>query len=247
VGVFRLTQGSNLSIHITYYTSMNAQITYEDVATAAEQLKTEGRPIGPTKVRELLGRGSYSTVQKYLQEWDIEQAKLKSKAEEERRIGPPDELFSELQKLVAAYWPHAISRAKELMRPDIEALQAQLAAAEARNKEAMVEMGNLENTLEGALVKAAKMEESQKAASEANQKIITLQRELSRLEKIEARFEGQQQLIENLQGQASSVKSLMAENTALNKRLEASGTELNAARIKIATLETRLEMSAGKK
>src|SRR3954470_15433290 len=97
---------------------MNGQITYQDVATTAEKLRAEGRPIGPTKVREMLGRGSFTTVQKYLAEWEAVQAELKAKAEEQKRSGPPEEMFAELQKVMAAYWPHAVARAKEEMRPD---------------------------------------------------------------------------------------------------------------------------------
>lgn len=221
---------------------MSNQISYEDVAKAADQLIAEGRPVGPTKVRELLGRGSFSTVQKHLGEWEEHQAKLKAKAQEEKRLGPPDELFSELEKIMGAYWPHAVARAKEQMRPEIEALEAKLAEALTRNKEASVEIGNLENRLEAASVKAGKMEEAERRASEANQRIIAQQAELSRLEKIEARFQSQEQLIQNLQEQAGSVKGLLEQNAALNKRAEALNLELSEAKIKMAKLETKLEV-----
>src|SRR3954454_8283890 len=113
--------------------SVSTQITYADVAAAAEQLRTEGRPIGPTKVREMLGRGSFTTVQKYLAEWENVQAELKAKSEEEKRSGPPEEMFAELQKVMAVYWPHAVARAKEEMRPEMEALTAKLNDALSRN------------------------------------------------------------------------------------------------------------------
>jgi hypothetical protein len=221
---------------------MRPQISYDDVAQAAAQLAAEGRPVGPTKVRELLGRGSFSTVQKHLSEWEERQAELKTQAEEEKRVGPPEELFAELQKIMAAYWPHAVTRAKEQMRPEWEAIAAKHAEAVLKNKEATVEIGNLENRLEAALVKAGKMEDAERRASEANQRIIALQGELSRLEKIEARFQGQEQLVQNLQEQASSVKSLLEQNAALNRKAEALSSELSDATIKMAKLETRLEV-----
>src|SRR5690242_8066068 len=105
---------------------MSAQVTYQDVATAAEQLRVEGRNVGPIKVRQMLGRGSFTTVQKYLSEWENAQAELKTKAEEEKKSGPPEEVFTELQKVMAAYWPQAVARAKEELRPETEALNAKL-------------------------------------------------------------------------------------------------------------------------
>jgi len=196
---------------------MSAQIGYEDVSRVADQLFAEGRPVGPTKVRELLGRGSFTTVQKYLAEWEGVQTQKRIKTEEEKRTGPPEELSIELQKIMAAYWPHAIARAREDMAPEFQALETKLAEAIARNKEASIEIGNLENKLEAAQVKASKMEEAEKRASEANSKIIAIQIELSRLEKIEARFEGQKELIQSLQEQAASAKSLLEQNATLNR------------------------------
>ena len=221
---------------------MSTQISFDDVALAAEQLLSEGRPVGPTKVRELLGRGSYSTVQKHLSAWEDRQAKLKAQSEEEKRVGPPEELFVELEKMMSAYWPHAVNRAKEQMRPELAAMEGKLAEAVARTKEATVEIGNLENKLELALVKAGKMEDAEKRASEANQRIIDLQGELSRLEKIESRVQSQERLIQNLQDQASSVKELLDQNAALNRKAEALSSELSEARIKTAKLETKLEV-----
>ena len=212
---------------------MSTQIGYEDVSRAAEQLLAEGRPVGPTKVREMIGRGSFTTVQKYLTEWEGVQAQKKLKTEEEKRTGPPEELSIELQKIIAAYWPHALARAREDMAPEFQALVAKLGDAIARNKEATIEIGNLENKLEAALVKAAKMDEAEKRASEANSKIIAIQVELSRLEKIEARFESQKELIQSLQEQAASAKSLLEQNAALNKKAEVLNSELSQLRSKL--------------
>lgn len=221
---------------------MSAQIDYEDVSRAADQLLAEGRPVGPTKVREMLGRGSFTTVQKYLAEWEGVQAQKRTKLEEEKRTGPPDELSTEVQKVMAAYWPQAIARAKEDMRPEFQALETKIAEANVRNKEATVEIGNLENKLEAALVKASKVEEAEKRASEANAKIIAIQADLSRLEKIEARFEGQKELIQSLQAQASSAGTLLEQNTALNKKAEALNSELAQLRSK---LDAALTKAAG--
>jgi DNA repair exonuclease SbcCD ATPase subunit len=225
---------------------MTNQITFADVANAAEQLKSLGRPIGPTKIREHLGRGSFTTVQKYLTEWETLEAQRKAEADIEKKAGPPEELAAELQKMMASYWPHAVARAKEQMRPDLEALEAQVLDQTSRLKEATLEIGNLENKLEAAANKASRMEEAEKKAAEANQRIITLQNELARLEKIEARFEGQTQLIANLETQNSQLKVLLAENADLRKTTETRTSELNDARIQIAKLETRLEVQ-GKK
>jgi chromosome segregation ATPase len=216
---------------------MSTPVTYTDVATAAEQLRAEGRPVGPTKVREMLGRGSFTTVQKYLAEWENAQAELKAKAEEQKRSGPPEEMFAELQKVMSAYWPQAVARAKEEMRPETEALNAKLNEAQNRNKEATVEIGNLENALEAASVKATKMEEAEKRAAEANLKIIALQSELSRLEKIESRFEGQKELVMTLQDQAKAFKDQIALWT---KKADDAERRVSEAAQKISSLEAEL-------
>jgi len=221
---------------------MAAQVKYEEVAGAAEKLRAEGRPVGPTKVRELLGRGSFTTVQKHLAEWEAGQLKLAEAKAEEKKAGPPEELLARLQKSLVEFWPHAVARAKEEMRPEVEALQARLGGAVQREKEFSLEMGNLENSFEAALVKAARVEAAEKQAAEGNQRIIALQEELSRLQKIEAKFSAQEQLIGNLEGQAESVKTLIGQNCDLSKRLETQSSDLSEARIKTARLEAKLEV-----
>jgi len=95
--------------------------------------------------------------------------------------------------------------------------------------------------LEAALVKAARIEASEKKAAEANQRIITLQEELSRLQKIEANFSAQEQLIRNLEGQAASVKTVIDQNAGLSRRIETESRELNEARIKSQSLKRSSE------
>lgn len=197
------------------------QLSYNDVAAAAEKLVSEGRAVGTTKVREVLGRGSFSTVQKHLSEWEAKQAQVRAREEEARKVGPPEEFAAEFQKLIGAYWPHAVARAKEELRPEVEALQAKLAESSAQAKEAMVEMGNLENRLEAALVKAARVEDAERRAAEANERIITMQTEFGRLEKIETRFEDQRELIQTLQEQVRSLGAQNAELSEVRRKLEA--------------------------
>jgi hypothetical protein len=122
---------------------------------------------GRQKVRELLGRGSFTTVQKHLAEWEASQLKLAAAEAERKKAGPPEELLSELQKVIGEFWPHAVARAKEEMRPEFQALEGKLLEAGQREKEATLEIGNLENSLEAALVKAARVETSEKKAAEA--------------------------------------------------------------------------------
>lgn len=245
-------------------------ISYEEVARAAETLRAEGRAVGPTKVRELLGRGSFSTVQKHLAEWEAQQAELRARQEEERRLGPPQELNAEVQKIMAAYWPHAIAQATEQMRPERTALEANLTNANARLRETLVEMANLENKLEAALVKASQLEDAERRVAEANTRIIAIQGELSRLEKIEIRFEEQKQLIQVLQNQVQSLPAQNAElsdvrrkleaaqaqatrtgtlqeqNAALTKQVDELRAEVREASAKIARLEVQLETATGR-
>ncbi len=71
------------------------------------------------------------------------------------------------------------------------------------------------------------MEEAGRRLSEAIQRIIDLQTELSRLEKIEARFLSQEKLVRNLAEQAASFKSLLQQNTTLNSKVESLKAELS--------------------
>lgn len=146
---------------------MAAQVKYEEVAGAAEKLRAEGRPVGPTKVREILGRGSFTTVQKHLADWEAGQLKLAEAKAEEKKAGPPEELLARLQKAVVEFWPHAVTRAKEELRPEVESLQAKLNESAQRERELTLEIGNLENQIEAALVKAARVETAEKSGSQS--------------------------------------------------------------------------------
>jgi biotin-(acetyl-CoA carboxylase) ligase len=44
-------------------------VTFEDIKKAANQLKVEGKHITIENVRAILGTGSISTINKYLQQW----------------------------------------------------------------------------------------------------------------------------------------------------------------------------------
>ncbi len=46
-------------------------VTYEQVAEAADKLDSDGIRPSPTKVREALGNtGSYSTIARFLKDWE---------------------------------------------------------------------------------------------------------------------------------------------------------------------------------
>jgi hypothetical protein len=91
-------------------------------------------------------------------------------------------------------------------------------------------------------VKAARAEATEKQAAEANERIIALQEELSRLQRIEAKFSAQEKLIVNLEGQAGSMKTGLEQNSALSKRIEKESGELSEARIKIAKQMLSIEL-----
>jgi RNA binding exosome subunit len=235
---------------ITYYILCNEitdeevamQVRYEEVAGAADQLRAEGRSIGPTKIRELLGRGSFTTVQRHLAQWLAERDKRAAAEAEVKKAGPPEELAAEIQKLLERLWPSAIARAKEEMRPEFEAFQTALAEAAHREKEALAEINRLEMNLDGALSKAARAEAAAKQAAEANQRIIALQEELARLQRIEASYAAREQLVSNLERQAGSLQTVLDQNAALNARLEKQSAELGEARIQLAKIQAKLEV-----
>ena len=87
--------------------------------------------------------------------------------------------------------------------------------------------------LDAALSKAALVEEAEKRASDSNETSTALQKEASRLEKVEARFEIQ-------------TNNLQEQNVALTKKAEALSSDLNEARLKTAKIEAKLEAGAQK-
>ena len=60
------TDNCNVTKGVTPYTSASQNVTFEDVSTSIQQLEAKGSKVSTKSVRELLSRGSYSTISKFI-------------------------------------------------------------------------------------------------------------------------------------------------------------------------------------
>ena len=60
------TDNCNVTKGVTPYTSASQNVTFEDVSTSIQQLEAKGCKVSTKSVRELLSRGSYSTISKFI-------------------------------------------------------------------------------------------------------------------------------------------------------------------------------------
>lgn len=103
-------------------------VSYEDVVNAALRVLRAGQSATVARVRDQLGRGSYSTVQKHLQAW---RSSLKDSAVDALPAGLPDELTGPLEDL----WAAAMSHAERQYGERIATLEKDLAAAQVEARE----------------------------------------------------------------------------------------------------------------
>jgi len=112
--------------------------TYERVFVAADQLLEQGVRPTQQKIREQLGAGSISTINKALGDW---WQQLGSRMRDQRKVpGLPDPVADTAQKL----WQQALSYAEHSFKEQSEQyaaqLQAQSAEVESRAQEALKQM-----------------------------------------------------------------------------------------------------------
>lgn len=124
-----------------------APITYDDVVSAAQALLNAGEKATTIAVREQLGRGSFTTIKKHLDRWNVEQAPSPA---------PAPSVPPQLESL----WGEARREAEERLaaeRAALEQLSAQLdarlhamevATAEAQHERASAETRLADKDLE---------------------------------------------------------------------------------------------------
>nr|WP_179894031.1 DNA-binding protein [Acidithiobacillus caldus] len=83
------------------------RVTLEDVRGAVEQLGGDPSRTNAAKVREVLGRGGYTTIQKHLEALRVEQAAPEAEEGPETAPEAPKEL---VQRIWAAAWAEAARR-----------------------------------------------------------------------------------------------------------------------------------------
>tara|TARA_R110000851_G_scaffold328806_2_gene500063 strand:+ start:707 stop:1756 length:1050 start_codon:yes stop_codon:yes gene_type:complete len=95
-------------------------VTKEDVIVICDQLQAEGVTPTSTRIRKQLGRGSLSTVVRYLKEW---QAGSSPEASEALQI--PAGLMSIVESFGRQAWEHAVGAAEEALNAEREKLAQQ--------------------------------------------------------------------------------------------------------------------------
>lgn len=150
-----------------YETTMEIRnsITREEVFLAASELFAQGTNPTQTRVREKLGRGSYSTIHKHLQEWkkvgkDVENANLNTNPTEPIPDDIHKKAFLLFNRLLSEVWTEGTIKAEE------NKVNAMVATLETENQELRNKLvdyekmqGRLE-VLEGQVERLGKLEQT---------------------------------------------------------------------------------------
>ena len=124
---------------------MRPGLSSEDVATAAERLRHEGRPVSTVAVREKLGgKGSYTTIQRYLEAWRENQATGKNA--EPAKV--PASVTEALTRAGAEVWSRARDWAAREAASEKDKWSNEMAGRDRELREASDEMARLEGELE---------------------------------------------------------------------------------------------------
>ena len=124
---------------------MRPGLSREDVDAAAERIRHEGRPVSTVAVREKLGgRGSYTTIQRYLEAWRESQAAGASA--EPAKV--PASVTEALTRAGAEVWSRALDWAAREVATEKDRWTNEMAGRDRELQEASDEMARLEGELE---------------------------------------------------------------------------------------------------
>lgn len=197
-------------------------VTEQEITEAAESLAQAGQPVTVSAVRDLLGTGSYSTINQHLAKW--RDANTGRKAD-----GVPD-MPESIGRTMRQLWGVAWNEAQDGIKAEREALEAarremererhdmaaEIARLEAENATQAETIGNLTGSL------AAKDE----ALAAGEKQAHGLQIENTRLETDNA-------------AKAETIKRLEADNAAKAATLDRHAAELTAKTEAVAAAEKR--------
>ena len=168
----------------------NTRITVDEVKAAANEMNSKGLKPTVIKLRETLGRGSYSTIQSFLDEWE---------APNEAQAEAPD-VPESLSALIPGIWRTCYAEAEALINEKMQEIKQKLGETKddlETTKRAVnsleSENETLENDLEVAKEELAKQCKKLQAAENLNERLNVrcdeLQKTLSemRAENISAR------------------------------------------------------------
>lgn len=206
-------------------------ITHEQVIRAAERIAERGeRPTNP-RIRAELGEGSFSTINKYMQEWRALQAEQEVPEPEPEAFQEPEvpeEIAAQARKLaeqlVASVWRESDKRHAEAVEAERRALAAEYEKLRGERAGHDAEIQELNDTLarveeqgqeavaqEQAQTEAVRREldQMQQQNADTREELARTEARLSeRVEGLEARLADAQRFIEQLSAgsQGGSVK-----------------------------------------
>lgn len=216
-------------------------LSYVEVLRAIEQLMASGRNPTIEAVREVIGRGSNSTILKYVSRWRVEQ---QAGNQGRASFGLAD-IPEELTRMLAELWRHAGKLAEERLDEHEECLQKKEAALEEDRKTLGIRMEGLEQQLMQFRTKEAELskqmiegrEELARSKSEASNLADELKRTLRQLEETQAA--AYQQHVETERALAELRRQLTAKELEASKQLTSFTAHLREEREKHEASEGR--------
>ncbi len=161
-------------------------ISRAQVLEAASALQEEGTPPTVQTVRERIGSGSYTTINRYLDEWRMEHAGQ-----------APADIPAMPEKVMGAFqqvWATAARVAQEDVETERQALEAMRREMEQDKAHMAAEIARLEKDLEETHQKAKGLEKAleteRKGRGEAQEQVTALRIENARLEERAKAAEG---------------------------------------------------------
>jgi len=206
-------------------------VTKEHVEELANDMKLAGKIPSVLRLHKALGRGSYSTIRKYLSEWESENTPLEHVREQEAEEDIPEDLAQNTDLFIRRLWVMAQGQASALFTSERAVIdeQTQLQKKEA---EQIVDASNALvqriDDLDDALAQSQQsyqVEHDLRMESEQRESLhaATLERSQADLEltlkKLETLAEKYEKKIEEAAALHSTISSLHADTSRLNGEL----------------------------
>jgi len=190
-------------------------ISQQDVWTAADALDQRG--INPTlsKVREELGRGSFSTISAYMQEWKQKRSEKTAPAVEP----PPEDLNTHMLDMGHKVWHIALTHAQQRHEGEAQQLRQQITERD----QAVVEANEAGDTA------LAQLEQKTREAEQLGERLSVMEaqaaHEQQRADKAEQQRDAQAardgETIERLRGELQTANAEVRDTGKALARLEA--------------------------
>ena len=231
-------------------------VTKEHVEELANDMKLAGKIPSVLRLHKALGRGSYSTIRKYLSEWESENTPLEHVREQEAEEDIPEDLAQNTDLFIRRLWVMAQGQASALFTSERAVIdeQTQLQKKEA---EQIVDASNALvqriDDLDDALAQSRQsyqVEHDLRMESEQRESLhaATLERSQADLEltlkKIETLAEKYEKKIEEAAALHSTISSLHADTSRLNGELHQKNEALS--RLQKQEEETKSELAREK-